>query len=144
MIKIVPYSPGHWEFFEMKPIFSAGIEKDTLDRVFYKTESPMVSLIRERRVIAFMGVCVITKGVGDVFSVTSPHVQYCPVEFHKATLGLIDKYQKKLELHRVQMTVDADYKEGLRWAEALGFKKEGLLVKYGPDKKDHYMMGRVH
>ena len=33
---------------------------------------------------------------------------------------------------------------GLRFAEFLGFKNEGLMRGYGPDKSDYYRMAKVY
>ncbi len=31
---------------------------------------------------------------------------------------------------------------GVRWAELLGFRREGRMVKYGPDQADHWLYAR--
>ena len=45
---------------------------------------------------------------------------------------------------RLQTTVKANFKMGLRFAEFLGFKNEGLMRGYGPDKSDYYRMAKVY
>ena len=45
---------------------------------------------------------------------------------------------------RLQTAVKADFKIGLRFAEFLGFKNEGLMRGYGPDKSDYYLMAKVY
>jgi len=48
------------------------------------------------------------------------------------------------KIWRLQTAVKADFKIGIRFAEFLGFKKEGLMVGYGPDKTDYYLMARIY
>ena len=44
---------------------------------------------------------------------------------------------------RIQIEVKTDYRMGCRWAEALGFKREGLMRRWMPDGSDAYLYGRV-
>jgi len=48
------------------------------------------------------------------------------------------------KIWRLQTAVKADFKIGIRFAEFLGFNKEGLMVGYGPDKTDYYLMARIY
>ena len=41
-------------------------------------------------------------------------------------------------------SVKSNFKTGLRFAEFLGFKNEGLMRGYGPDKSDYYLMAKVY
>ena len=48
------------------------------------------------------------------------------------------------KIWRLQTAVKADFKIGIRFAEFLGFNKEGLMRGYGPDKTDYYLMARIY
>ena len=48
------------------------------------------------------------------------------------------------KIWRLQTAVKADFKIGIRFAQFLGFNKEGLMVGYGPDKTDYYLMARIY
>jgi len=48
------------------------------------------------------------------------------------------------KIWRLQTAVKADFKIGVRFAEFLGFKNEGLMKAYGPDKTDYYRMARIY
>ena len=48
------------------------------------------------------------------------------------------------KIWRLQTAVKANFKIGIRFAEFLGFNKEGLMVGYGPDKTDYYLMARIY
>lgn len=44
---------------------------------------------------------------------------------------------------RIEMTVDADFDAGHRWAETLGFSREGLMKCYDPAARDHVLYARI-
>ena len=48
------------------------------------------------------------------------------------------------KIWRLQTSVKANFNTGLRFAEFLGFKNEGLMRGYGPDKSDYYLMAKVY
>ena len=48
------------------------------------------------------------------------------------------------KIWRLQTAVKANFKTGIRFAEFLGFKNEGLMKAYGPDKTDYYRMARIY
>ena len=74
---------------------------------------------------------------------TSDEVRSIPLAFHRRILALLANYEKTLNLHRIVMSVQEDFEEGIRWAEALGFEREGLMRKHGPTKLNHYLYARV-
>jgi len=45
---------------------------------------------------------------------------------------------------RLQTTVKAHFKLGIRFAEWLGLEKEGLMKQYGPDGTDYYRMAKIY
>ena len=45
--------------------------------------------------------------------------------------------------HRVEMKVDVDHEAAVRWAEHLGFVREGLMRKYTADQRDVFLYARV-
>ena len=47
--------------------------------------------------------------------------------------------QAQKHIRRIQCTVDIHNHRALKYAEALGFKAEGILRAYGPEGHDHVM-----
>lgn len=45
--------------------------------------------------------------------------------------------------HRIETTTPVDFVPGHRLAKMLGFEIEGLMKEYGPDGKDHLMLGKI-
>ena len=48
------------------------------------------------------------------------------------------------KIWRLQTAVKANFTIGVRFAEFLGLKKEGLMEKYGPDKTDYFRMAKIY
>jgi hypothetical protein len=48
-----------------------------------------------------------------------------------------------LPQRRIETTISANYPEGCRWAEALGFDREGLMRGFGEDGKDFWLYARI-
>jgi len=46
-------------------------------------------------------------------------------------------------LHRLQITVRCEDMRAVRWARAIGFTIDGMMIAYGPDGSDYYLMSRT-
>lgn len=57
---------------------------------------------------------------------------------------LQDQTCKKYKIRRLQTSVKAEFKRGLRFATWCGFETEGLKRKYGPDGSDFYQMSVIY
>lgn len=53
----------------------------------------------------------------------------------------LDDLQRYYE--RIQAIVRTDWPVAIRFMERLGFVKEGLMRKFGPDRDDFYLYGRI-
>lgn len=82
-------------------------------------------------------------GVYEVFALISEATSRMPLEFHKKVLGLMDRWYHDRNVHRIQMSVRLGSEQEERWAKSLGFKREGLMRKYGPDRTDYWLYGRT-
>lgn len=94
-------------------------------------------------VLAIVGFQELYPRVGEFWAITSEACSLYPIAFHRKVFSLLELFAAQNKLKRVQMTVRADYPEGIRWAQALGFRYEGLMEAYGPEGADYVMMGRV-
>lgn len=131
--------------FEPKTgIFSSESElASRLENLVHSDKAYTYSVVLGHKVIAIIGIVQDWKGVGTVWSVTSEHVRKVPIGFHKLIIAMIKAHEKIIGLHRVQMTVREDYEEGQKWAFHLGFKPEGVLHQYGPDRANHVIFSRL-
>jgi len=93
--------------------------------------------------IAIIGGSLMWPGVMHVWTVLGEEIKKCPSAFHKKVKEMIELYADGLKLWRMQMDVNGKYDSGLDWAEALGFKFECVMKKYGPDGSDHWLFARL-
>ena len=137
-----PYKPEHGKLLRPKGIFSK-MEHFSIDALYMQPNSYIESILVDEHPIAVIGMVVLWPGVAEVWSVISEEARETPISFHKCVLSSLVCHETVLKLHRTQMCVRADYEEGLRWAESLGFKSEGVMLKYGPEGNDFFRYARV-
>lgn len=92
--------------------------------------------------LSLFGYDSVWPGVATVWALTSKDLWQKPMivrELHR----FITDTMSTMRYHRVQMYVKCDYVEGQKFAEFLGFKLEGHMIAYGPDKADYFLYGKV-
>jgi len=93
-------------------------------------------------VFAF-GLVVLWKGCAEGWVMASQNI--FDVKF-LAARTIVDKMTevcKKNKIKRLQTSVKAEFKEGVRFATWLGMEIEGLKKNYGPDGSDYYQLARI-
>jgi hypothetical protein len=86
--------------------------------------------------IGAAGIAVIRPGHGEAWSLLSPMIKRLPVMLHKAASRLIPEVMTKHGLRRVQVTVNPEDPIAIRWAERLGFEREGKMRNFGDNGED--------
>mgnify|MGYP003671506105 CR=1 FL=1 len=62
----------------------------------------------------------------------------------RAARRLFVKLGPHLNLRRLQIVVDVNREKAVQWADFLGFKREGVMKRYGPEGHDYYMYARIY
>ena len=93
--------------------------------------------------IGAAGIAVVKPGVGEAWSLLSPMIKRFPVALHKAVKTRIPEIMARHGLRRVHMTVDPWDVAAIRWAECLGFEREGLMRRFGDNGADMFLFARV-
>lgn len=90
--------------------------------------------------------CITSKwtGVADIWAYTTNHVEANRIGFYRASRRGVDNIAESLNLHRVEAVVWDGYERSAKWLEHIGFKREAVLEKYGPDKESAIIMGKVY
>jgi RimJ/RimL family protein N-acetyltransferase len=145
MIEVIPFHVKHLtELTNRKDIFKNDPELD--ERVRMVSGHPLCfswTLTREGKILGIVGGHQIWKGVVEIWSLLSEDVLTIPIAFHKAISRILDFHEENIPVHRYQATVQADFTQGQRWMEVLGFKYEGLLKKYGVNQEDYVLFARI-
>ena len=97
----------------------------------------------EHGVLAVLHIAQMFRGAVEVSAVLTTNIHKCPVEFVRYMRRSLVNHMQTMNIHRVQITVKADYKTGQDFATALGFTLEGTMHKYGPDQSDYLLFGKV-
>ena len=90
------------------------------------------------------GIVVLWEGVAECWVMASQNIYDMKFLAARTILDLQDKLCKKNKIRRLQTSVKADFKLGLRLATWCGLEVEGLKKKYGPDGSDYYQLGKIY
>ena len=90
------------------------------------------------------GIVVLWKGVAECWVMASQNIYDIKFLAAKTILELQDKLCKKNKIKRLQTSVKADFKLGVRFATWLGLEIEGIKKCYGPDGSDYYQLGKIY
>jgi hypothetical protein len=119
--------------------FLRGISADVV-KVLEKFEHNYC-VFKDGKLVAAFGVLDATDKRGVAWAVLSPDLRREMVFLHKKVKAALDGAHKYT---RIEATIEKSFTAGIRWIELLGFKREGLLHKYGRDGSDHYMFARCY
>jgi len=95
------------------------------------------------KLIASIGIIVPYPGLGEAWAVITPLGHQHALWLHRHVKSGILSLSEALKLRRLQATVKANFPEGRRWAESLGFVAEAILEGWGPDGSDYVMYKRM-
>ena len=133
-----------FDWIDLKPdSWAKRHDRDMIDA--YSKSGPSCTLwADETTVIACGGVaCAAWKGFGEFWLIPSIYVPQYPKTVFKAARTFIIDAIEKMDLHRVQATIRATDLTAIGWIEHLGFEREGLMRKFGPNQEDQYLYARV-
>ena len=142
MIEVKAFKMEHLDTFEPKEDFD-DLEKD-MTRNLLNSNIVILTLIWEEKTLAIVGVNQHRIGSGELWLLPSIHVDSCPFEFFKSVKNLIYKFVfPALGYHRLEIAILANWKKGMRWAKALGFKISHLCKAYDIHRRDHIIYYKV-
>jgi RimJ/RimL family protein N-acetyltransferase len=145
MLKCIPYKPGHLDLLTIKEIHSSEAEgmEARVNATAAMPCSHTQTIIAEGRPIALVGLTVFRPRVAEVWAVMGEEIRLYPIAATRTVRKLVDTYERQLGLQRMQMMVKEDHPEAQRFAELMGFEKEGVFRKYGHDQANYGMFARV-
>ena len=142
MDRTIMFRPGHLDFFSARTMYDSEINEKSIDQM-NDPNNFVYSVLSGHKVIAIVGLRKMWDGVAELWSMTSDDIKEHPIYFHKSCINLIDAHIKTLGLHRLQCSVRSDYNTGMKWIESLGFHRDGIMSKYGPNKLDYILYTRT-
>ena len=136
--EVVPSESSDTERAIMVEVFR---DQGHLDEVF---DFYARAFLHEGRPIAAVGVTPCWPGRGQAWTILSDEV----IRDHGLSLTRMTRWHlndvtERGKLRRIEATVRAGHRAGHRWMHALGFKREGLMRRYGPEGEDHHLYARL-
>lgn len=118
---------------------------DALDTIHFNMErGPSGALYYNGKLLGIIGVVVLWKGVGEVWTIIDDSVKR---QFKRQLITgvrtALDIAQISLALTRVQVAIESDADYSRSWPLALGFTQEGVMRKFGMDGSDYTLYGRI-
>ena len=149
ILHIVPYTAEHGQF-----ILSCQMNHKVLeaDKNYINIEGNAKNL--EQDDLAFTGLVnnkpifaagmkMIWGQVAEGWVIATQDVWQHPIGVAKAIKKDFARVARKYNIKRVQTAVRSDFDKGIRFAEWLGLKNEGLMKHYGFDGSDQYRFARI-
>ncbi len=109
----------------------------------YESRGLVFTIIHEEQPISVCGAIELWPGVAEIWFLTTEYVDEHKTFFYRQVINLMNHVQKEMNLHRMQCTVETDFVQCQKWLEGLGFIIEGVMLMYGPDKKNHYRYSKL-
>jgi hypothetical protein len=145
--KIVPYEKYHGD-----QMVEFGLNNKLMDidasfsenRIDTKIHGLSFSLLADNNPILAGGIIPMWDGVAEGWVMASHGVHNHKIKAASAVKKRLDLLCKNNKVWRLQTAVKEEFKTGVRFAEWLGLKNEGLMTKYGPDQTNYYRMAKIY
>lgn len=123
-------------------------EAKGLDKIINKVEAtyeagPAYTVLMDGRIVCCGGVSVIWQGFGEAWTRVDVRAKEHPRTVLKIHRMALDRIIAAHRFHRVQALALASWRTSWRFLEILGFDREGVLSKMGPNGEDFYLYAKV-
>jgi len=147
-LKIIKFEPDHLKGFMLRGYTRSPVEalpglKERIDQLA-GSNCHAYTMMAGDDIAGCAGIYEVWRGVGEAWLMASELVEKYPLFFHRTVKHMLNSIQRFYGLHRIQLTVRADSPfKYYEWVQVLGFRYEGTLKMFGPDKADHYRYAKV-
>ena len=145
--KIVPYEKRHGDEIVAFGMNDKLMEIDasfTENRIDIAVPGLSYTLLFNNQPVLSGGIYPLWDGVAEGWVLSSKRVFDYKIKSASAIKKRLDLLCTNNKIWRLQTSVKEDFKTGIRFAEWLGLKKEGLMTMYGPDKTNYYRMAKIY
>lgn len=139
---VVPFRRSHMDTL----LVAMGLPLSSLNNgqlELMETPGHAYTALNQGRPIGACGVLPIWTGVGEAVGFITPEVRESARFTFLAVKEGLELIQREYKYHRIQMSVEMDFKAGYRFAHHLGFKFEGAMPLYTADKRTFMRYGKV-
>ena len=145
--EIVPYQVQHGD-----DMIEFGLNDKLMDwdanftenRIDFALAGLSFTLLHDNIPLCSGGIIPLWNGVAEGWVISSKRIFKNRIRASRLIRKRTDLLCANNKIWRLQTAVKANFKTGIRFAEFLGFKNEGLMKAFGPDKTDYYRMARIY
>ena len=116
----------------------------TENRIDAKVFGLSFTLLVDNNPIFSGGIIPLWDGVAEGWVMASKGVHDYKIKAASEVKRRIDYLCKNNNIYRLQTAVKEEFTTGVRFAEWLGLKNEGLMTMYGPDQTNYYRMAKIY
>ena len=109
---------------------------------YTKSENGFTMFIDSKPIFA-IGIVLLWDGVAEGWVLANQNVYEIKYLAAKTMKELTEEMCQRNKIKRLQTSVKAEFKLGVRFATWLGLEIEGLKKNYGPDGSDYYQLARI-
>lgn len=109
----------------------------------WKDGGPARTLIIEHQIVCCGGIVLLEWNKGEAWTLFSTLINKYPKSVFRFVRDNLELLIREHELNRVQALINPYSDRSQRFAEHLGFEKEGLLRSFGPNGEDYLMYARI-
>jgi RimJ/RimL family protein N-acetyltransferase len=138
---VVPFEGWHLQLLSLQekqahfqPLFAAPHYGDWLEK-----NGPAFSAVVDGEIIASLGITPQWENRAVAWGLIGKKARRHFVPLTKAIMRFLDL----CEYRRIETPVDVGFEQGDRWAEMLGFEREGTMRAFMPDGRDCHLYARV-
>lgn len=135
MIDIIEYVPAHLERIKLKPCHDGERPPAIRGRA--------LTMMIGTEPLAIFGWHFICPGVVQLWALVSEKTADHKKSFHKVCKAFLANGVGPIGARRIQFSVRCGFKQGWRWAKALGFTCEGIMKQYAPNGDDCWLFART-
>ncbi len=114
------------------------------NRIDTKVHGLSFTLLADNSPILSGGIIPIWNGVAEGWVMASQGVHNYKIKAASSVKKRLDLLCNNNKVWRLQTAVKEEFITGVRFAEWLGLKNEGLMTKYGPDQTNYYRMAKIY
>ena len=114
------------------------------NRICLADKGNAYTLFVNNKPIVAGGIFILWQGVAEGWVLANQNIYDVKFLAAKEIKKRTDLLCKKNKINRLQTSVKAEFKTGIRFANWLGLETEGLMKKYGPDGSDYLRMAKIY
>lgn len=145
--KIIPYDRSHTDEILTFGMNDKLLENDASSeegRIDYGIPGLSFTLLADNNIVLCGGITPLWDGVAEGWVIASKRIYDHKIKSVSSIKKRLDLLCANNNIWRVQTSVKENFETGVRFAEWLGLKKEGLMQMYGPDKTNYYRMAKIY